>query len=269
MLFEAVSWLTSKDTRAFVKYGTGGTFTDSVKMSDAGFKNWTATNLVYTDEDAKKQSSQGIKKYKDRKFRCTHCQVGCSVFMTIPTKRWGTLDTTRPEYETMGTFGSLILNKDVESVCKANDLCNNYGFDTISAGSTIAWAMECYERGVLTKEELGGIELTWGNGDAVIAVLELMCENKGIGAILAKGSKKAAELLGKGEEYLVVANGIEQPQHDARLSYGLGRTYLADPTPGRHVKGTKLLYPTPLIVQGLESVSILYQCNRKSNNTWR
>lgn len=248
-LSEAKILLFDKDNRDFVFYGTGGTYVDSIKTSDAGFKNWTGTNLLYTEKDAKRQSSQGLKKYKTKhKYHCSRCDVGCSIYLKMDTE-WGRLETTRPEYETMGAFGSLMLNKYVESVCMANDLCNEYGFDTISAGSTIAWAMECYENGVLTKEELDGIELTWGNeadengdeinkacGRAIVALLKLMGENKGIGAILAKGSHKAAQLLGKGEEYLVVANGIEQPQHDARYLYGLGRTYLADPTPGRHVK---------------------------------
>lgn len=240
--FEGKAILLNKESRDFFFYGTGGTYVESVTMSDTGFKNWTATNLLYTEEDAKKQSSQGLKKYKTKKYHCSRCDVGCSVFMKIDTRQWGTIETTRPEYETMGAFGSLLLNKNVESVCMANHLCNELGFDTISAGSTIAWAMECYERGVFSKEELNGIELCWGDkrdsGDAIIKLLEMMGNNEGIGAALAKGSRKAAEILGKGEEYLVVANGIEQPQHDPRYYYGLGRTYLSDPTPGRHVKAS-------------------------------
>lgn len=230
--------LCDKFNRNFFFYGTGGTYTESIENCDAGFKNWTATNLMYTVKDAQQLSSQSLKKYKTKKFFCSQCDVGCSVHLEVPTEKWGLLKTTRPEYETMGAFGSLMLNKDVKSVCMANELCNQYGFDTISAGSTIAWAMECYDKGILTKEELGGIELTWGNGEAMVEVLKLMGQNQGIGAALAKGSQKAAEILGKGFECLVVANGIEQPQHDARYYYGLARTYLSDPTPGRHVKGT-------------------------------
>lgn len=225
-------------------YGTGGTYENSVATGDAGVKNWTATNLLYTKEDAAKQSSHGLKKYRTKKFHCSRCNVGCSYYMEMDTKSWGHLETTRPEYETMGAFGSLMLNKDVESVCVANELCNQYGFDTISAGSTIAWAMECYENGFITAEDLNGIELEWGNGNAIVEVLKQMGEGKTETAqALCMGSRKAAELLKakkgegfRGEDFLVVANGIEQPQHDARYLYGLGRTYIADPTPGRHVK---------------------------------
>lgn len=235
-----------KEMREFPKYGTGGTYTQSIKISDAGFKNWTASMSPkhtksrprYTEGDAIELSSQSLNKYKTKKFCCPQCLVGCSIHMDVKTDRWGKLETTRPEYETMGAFGSLMMNTDVESVIKANDMCNEYGFDTISAGSTIAWAMECYENGVFTKDDLNGIELSWGNGSAVVSLMELICKNEGIGAVLAKGSLKASKILKKGEEFLVVANGIEEPQHDARLIYGLGRTYFADPTPGRHVKAS-------------------------------
>lgn len=230
-------FFTDHTCRDFFFHGTGGTFEDSVSTGDAGVKNWTATNLMYTRDDAVKQGSHGLKKYRKKKFHCSSCHVGCSYYMEMDTKSWGRLETTRPEYETMGAFGSLMLNKDVESVCMANELCNEYGFDTISAGSTIAWAMECYDNGLITCGDLDGIELTWGNGDAIVDVLKLMGEGRTeIGRALSMGSRKASELLGRGEEFLVVANGIEQPQHDARYLYGLGRTYLADPTPGRHVK---------------------------------
>lgn len=236
---EVKLFFTDPTCRDFFFHGTGGTFEESVATGDAGVKNWTATNLMYTREDAAKQSSHGLKKYRRGKFHCSSCHVGCSYYMEMDTKSWGRLETTRPEYETMGAFGSLMLNKDVESVCMANQLCNEYGFDTISAGSTIAWAMECFENGLITPEELDGIHLNWGNGGAIVDVLKLMGEGENeTGRALSMGSRRASELLNRGGEFLVVANGIEQPQHDARYLYGLGRTYLADPTPSRHVKAS-------------------------------
>lgn len=236
LLQEGKIVVTDKSQRDFVVHGTGGSYDDSVALDDAGFRNWTATDLRFPSDDAHKIDSKALDRYKKKKYFCSQCNVGCSVFLDIPTERWGKIHTTRPEYETMGAFGSLMLNSDAESVCMANDLCNQYGLDTISTGSTVAWAMECYERGVLSKEELDGVELTWGDGTAIVSIVEKICKNEGIGAKLAFGSRKAAELLGKGREYLVHANGIEQPQHDPRLYYGFGRTYVADPTPGRHVK---------------------------------
>jgi aldehyde:ferredoxin oxidoreductase len=97
--------------------------------------------------------------------------------------------------------------------------------------------MECYETGILSKEELDGIELNWGNGDDIVAILEKMCKGEGVGKILMNGSKYAADYFGKGHDCLVVSNGVEEAQHDSRLIYGLMRIYQYDPTPGRHVKG--------------------------------
>ncbi|MDR2600498.1 MAG: aldehyde ferredoxin oxidoreductase family protein [Oscillospiraceae bacterium] len=226
------------DYEYFPEYGTGGTYENSVKISDVAFKNFAGyLGDGYTMEDAQRVCSQGLHKYKKgAKFHCSSCGVGCSSFMEMDTKRWGKLHTSRPEYETMAVFGSNLLNKDEESIVKVNILCNEYGFDVISAGSTIAWAMECYDNNVLTKDELDGIDLSWGNAEAIVKLMEKICKNEGIGKLLAKGSQKAADELGKGHEHLVVASGIEVPQHDPRLIYGLGRTYLVDPTPGRHVK---------------------------------
>ncbi|MGC8827917.1 MAG: aldehyde ferredoxin oxidoreductase C-terminal domain-containing protein, partial [Anaerolineae bacterium] len=163
--------------------------------------------------------------------------------------KWIKGATERPEYETAASFGTLLLNKDPEAIFACNDICNRYGLDTISTGMTIAWAMECYEKGILTKEELGGIDLTWGNAEAVVALTKAIAEQTGIGKVLAKGSAKAADELGKGHECLITVKGIELPMHDPRLSPGYARTYQFDPTPGRHVKGglggMQLLMPSP------------------------
>jgi aldehyde:ferredoxin oxidoreductase len=146
-------------------------------------------------------------------------------------------ETERPEYETAAAFGSTCLCGEADAIMKCNEICNRYGFDTISAGMTIAWAMECYEKGLLTKDDLDGIDLTWGNGAAMVELMQKMADGVGCGAILANGSAYAAKYWGKGEEYLQTASGIELPMHDPRFAPGLARTYKYDPTPGRHVKG--------------------------------
>jgi aldehyde:ferredoxin oxidoreductase len=126
----------------------------------------------------------------------------------------------------------------VEALLKCNHICNIYGLDTISAGATVAWATECYEHGVLTKEDTGGIELTWGNAGAVVqATQEMADQSTAFGQLLALGSARAAEKIGKGAEYLVAVKGIELPMHDPKLGPGFSRTYAIDPTPARHVKG--------------------------------
>jgi aldehyde:ferredoxin oxidoreductase len=131
----------------------------------------------------------------------------------------------------------MALNDNIESIIKCNDICNRYGLDTMSVGSTISWAIECYEKGLLTREDTEGIELTWGNADSIVAMTQAIADRTGFGEILSNGSMKAAEKLGKGEEYLQTVRGIELPMHDPRFSPYLARTYQCDPTPGRHVKG--------------------------------
>jgi len=219
-------------------YGTGAGYVNSVITNDASIKNWTGyATKDYPEEIAEAVGSQGIDFSKTKKYNCHTCPLGCGAFHDYPSEKWNLADSPRPEYETMGAFGSQLANADAASVFQCNNLCNEYGFDTISAGATIGWAMECFNTGVLSKEELDGIELRWGDGDAIVAIMEKMCKAEGVGKILMHGTKYAADHFGKGHECLVLANGIEEPQHDSRLIYGLMRIYQYDPTPGRHVKG--------------------------------
>jgi aldehyde:ferredoxin oxidoreductase len=131
----------------------------------------------------------------------------------------------------------MALNDDIESIIKCNDICNRYGLDTISVGCTVTWAIECYENGIFTKKDTEGIELTWGNGEAIVAMTQAIADQRGFGKVLALGSAKAAKKLGKGAKYLQAVRGIELPMHDPRFSPGFARTYQYDPTPARHVKG--------------------------------
>jgi len=225
-------------TEMFGNYGTGAGYVPSTQSGDSGVKNWGGSGVAdYPVEAAEKVGSQGIDFSKTKPFACNRCPLHCGAFHDFPSERWDLKHSPRPEYETMASFGSMLLNSDAEAVFQANNLCNEFGLDTISAGSTVAWAMECYNNGVLSKDELDGIELKWGDGDAIVAITEKICKGEGVGDVLMKGTQGAADHFGKGHEYLVVASGIEQPQHDGRLAYGLTRTYQYDPTPGRHVKG--------------------------------
>ena len=144
----------------------------------------------------------------------------------------------KPEYETAVAFGTMCLNDSLESVIMANDICNRQGLDTISAGGTIAFAIECYENGLITKEDTGGIELKWGDHKAIIAMLEKMGKGEDIGATLANGSKAAAEVIGKGsEQYAIHIGGQEMPYHDPKTNPAYACTYKIDPTPARHTQG--------------------------------
>lgn len=222
----------------FDKWGTGAAYESSVLSGDASVKNWAGSYLDLNEDKINNLTSEAMDKlYRVKKFACFGCPVGCGAVYHLKAEGYDIEDTGRSEYETSGGFGSMVGCEDPLTVNLCSTWCNEYGLDTIAVSGTVAWAMECYEAGVFSKEDLEGIELTWGNHMAVRAITEKICKCEGIGAILANGSRDACAVLGKGEEHLVTANGIELPQHDSRLAPPLARTFKYDPTPGRHVKG--------------------------------
>lgn len=140
-----------------------------------------------------------------------------------------------PEYETIGAFGSMCAVDDLAAIARANQLCNAYGMDTISAGVTVAWAMDCFERGLLTLEDTGGIALRFGNAQAMVQVVELMGKREGFGFLLSQGSLRAAQAIGRGTEaFAVQVKGQEVPMHEPRIKYALGIGYAVSPTGADH-----------------------------------
>ncbi len=230
---------TVEQVKLFGTFGTGGMTAGNALSGDSPVKNWGGVGVVDLGEGSatKLGTFSFDAKYNTKKYACANCPLGCGAHYKVDDGKWPVGETDRPEYETLAAFGAMTLNADVESIIKCNDVCNKYGLDTISVGCTVAWAIECYENGIFTKKDTGGIELTWGNAEAIVAGTQAIAEQKGFGRILALGSAKAAERLGKGGEYLQTVRGIEVPMHDPRFSPGFARTYQYDPTPGRHVKG--------------------------------
>ena len=225
--------------KLFGNHGTGGLYEGSMLSGDGGIKNFGGTPSDLVEEQIKVCSSQEMdKQYKKKKFICHTCPIGCGAIYEIKGGKYPLAETGRPEYETDAVFGANLGASDPEVVNWCNHLCNEYGFDTISFGGTLAWAMECYCNGLFTLDEMGGIDLKWGNTDAIVRMTESICKaDTEMGKILALGSQAAAEHYNRGFEYLMTAGRIEIPQHDPRHAPGLSRTYQYDPTPGRHVKG--------------------------------
>ena len=152
-----------------------------------------------------------------------------------------------PEYETVGAFGSNCGVGDLAAVSKANELCAAYSLDTISAGVAISFAMECYERGILTASDVDGLDLRFGNGQAMVAALEKIARREGIGDLLAEGVVRAAAKLGRGAEALAMhANGQEFPMHMARHKPMLGVGYAVGPAGADHGLG----FHDPALSQG-------------------
>lgn len=165
---------------------------------------------------------------------CFGCAIRCKGVVDIPGK--ADPEYGGPEYETCATFGCYCGNTDLGEICHANQLCNMYGIDTISCGATIAWAMDCFERGLLTTKETDGLELKFGNGKVFEELIKkIVYKEKGIGELLAKGSAAAAKELGKDAEDLVVAcKGQEWPAHMVQFKPNLALNYAANPFGADH-----------------------------------
>ena len=146
---------------------------------------------------------------------CANCTIGCEHIMTTTDK--GPSATGRVEYESGFALGPLVGIKDANTVIRASTLCDELGMDTISAGATIAWAMECYEKGLLTDADTGGIVLEFGNDEAVIACLRLIGDREGLGDLLADGSRIAAQKVGQGSgAWAMHVKGLEMPGYEPR-----------------------------------------------------
>ena len=221
------------------EHGTGAATAISVESGDAPVKNWKGIGIIdFPWKYSSKISDKSTEPYVTGKYRCANCPLGCGALVSVRDGRYATKLSHRPEYETAAAFGSNILNDNYEAIIKANDLCNRLGLDTISTGAVVAFAMECYERGVITAEDTGGLPLTWGNVDAALQLINDIACRRGLGEILADGVARAAEKLGLGNgEYAIHAGGQELPMHDPRFQPSYGITYVVDATPGRHTAG--------------------------------
>jgi aldehyde:ferredoxin oxidoreductase len=146
-----------------------------------------------------------------------------------------------PEYEALGSFTSRVGNRDLGLALKANDLCNRLGLDALTAGECISWAMELYERGLLTREEADGLDLSWGNGEAILALIEKIANRDGFGDTLADGSKAAAEKLGRGADLTMQVKGLDIIMADPRGLKGFGLGYAVASRGGDHLRSEPFL----------------------------
>ena len=184
---------------------------------------------------------------------CYACAVRCKRAVEIPS---GPYATSRgyggPEYETLASLGSLLCIDDLAAVAKGNELCNRYTLDTISAGVAIGFAMECYERGILTQADTEGVEFTFGNPEAMLKGIEWIAFRRpGLGDLLADGVKMAAARIGKGsEQFALHIKGQELPMHDPRGKTGQGLSFAVSPTGADHVRAphdTPFQNPGPML----------------------
>ncbi|MBC7236593.1 MAG: aldehyde ferredoxin oxidoreductase family protein [Chloroflexi bacterium] len=218
---------------AFGLHGTAGGVNSLQELGALPTRNWSSGVFEGWEKIWGQTMSDTILKERDT---CYGCIVRCK--RVVEAKEPYEVDPYYggPEYETVASLGSYCGVDNLVAIAKANELCNKYGMDTISCGGTIAWAMDCYEKGILTKEDTDGLELKFGNAEAMVQLVQKIADRQGFGDLLAEGSYRAAQKIGKGTEELVVTvKKQEYPAHVPQAKRSLALVYAVNPFGADHM----------------------------------
>ncbi|MBT7889898.1 MAG: aldehyde ferredoxin oxidoreductase, partial [Deltaproteobacteria bacterium] len=197
---------TSPEFLTFSEYGGAGYIKWADDLGILATRNYRQNRFESIDLiDGKK-----LKKKLVKSRGCRGCPVHCKAQLNLEKESQPAEFSVRPEFESMVSLGSKCGLEDLDSLVKLDNCCSRLGLDTISAGNAIAFAMDLYQRGILTPEDAGGLDLSWGNAEAMMILLEKMTHREGLGAILALGVRKAAEVIDHGaEKYAPHVKGLE------------------------------------------------------------
>ncbi|MFX0071037.1 MAG: aldehyde ferredoxin oxidoreductase family protein [Candidatus Hermodarchaeota archaeon] len=226
--------LNTNATKVLREYGTSAVVTAAHGNGDLPIKYWTQGEW----EDVFDISGQNLKdNFIIKRKSCYGCSIGCGKLIELKNKDYIFSECEGPEYETIAGFGSMILNNNLESISIANNLCNDYGFDTISGSSAIALLYYLYNKGLIKKEDVDGLELDWGNHKSLLTLIQKIAFREGIGNILAEGSNAVGKHFNIPMEEIATINNLEAPYHDIRACYGLALTYAFGPRGACHITG--------------------------------
>jgi aldehyde:ferredoxin oxidoreductase len=219
------------DVKGLQVHGTASVLSFQNSMGTLPTFNYNAGQFEQFEPISGEVMTETILKERDTCYACT---VNCK---RVVETEWNGQPVEKrhggPEYETLSTFGSYTGVSDLNAIAYANKLCNEHGLDTIGTGATIAWAMECFENGVLTEAEVG-FPLKFGDAAAMVKAAEMLAKREGLGDVLANGSRKAADILGKGHDYLITVKGSEAPAHMPQAKRSLGLIYAVNPFGADH-----------------------------------
>jgi aldehyde:ferredoxin oxidoreductase len=219
--------------RGILLDGTPETLMMTQLMGALPTRNWTEGEF----EGAEQINLDRMKeKIIVKKRSCQACVVACKNISEIKEGPYAGTHVSGPEYETLFSLGALCGNNNLESIAKANELCNRLGMDTISAGNVIAFGMECYSKGLLTKKELDDVDLKFGNHEAIITMINKIAYRKGIGDIFAEGVKNASEKIKGSHPLAVHAKGLELPGYDPRAAPEMALSYVTSDRGGCHLR---------------------------------
>jgi aldehyde:ferredoxin oxidoreductase len=233
----------TSNTAATGKLGTAGIVSaqnaagglPSFNFNSGIFEGWEAISGETMYENILVGCKEGKQDTQGRDT-CFGCIIRCKRVVNIEDGPY-TVDPLYggPEYETISSLGSYCGVDDLAAIAKGNEICNKYGLDTISCGGTIAWAMEAFEAGMLTREDTDGLELKFGNAEAMVKLTEMIGKREGFGDILAEGSVRASEKLGRGAEFLTTSKNQEAPAHMPRVKRNLALIYAINPYGADHM----------------------------------
>ncbi|MBW1852595.1 MAG: aldehyde ferredoxin oxidoreductase family protein [Deltaproteobacteria bacterium] len=201
------------------------------------------------------------------KVACFSCPIACGRKSEIKEGPWKGHKGEGPEYESVVTLGPMCGVSSMEAITMANFMCNEYGIDTISAGNTVGFAMECYEKGILTKEQTDGLELKFGDGQVVVGLMEKIGKREGVGDLLAEGVRIMSEKLNKGsEKFAMHVKGLELPAYDPRAAKICGLGYVTANRGGDHITGYvegPTFLDTPFLVIDESKIEDAFEINPK------
>jgi aldehyde:ferredoxin oxidoreductase len=196
----------------------------------------TRNHQTLSFEEAKKFGCHAVENYFMKNRACFGCPIRCKKIHRVPSGR-GELVAKAPEYESTCAFGPNCGVDDYGAILEANRLCDLHGMDTMSAGVVISWLMECYEKGIVTKEDCDGLDLRWGNSGAMVTLVKKIANREGIGNLLAEGVYRAAEKLGRGSmKYCMHVKRMEMDLNDGRGHRSLGLTQATSPRGSCHMR---------------------------------
>ncbi len=216
----------------FKRLGTSVLVLPQSRVGGFPTRNWSSGTFAGVESISGEQMAETILKKTDT---CYACAVRCKRVVESTEGRYCLNPRYGgPEYESISALGSYCEVDDLEAIAYANQLCNMYGMDTISCGGTIAWAMDCFERGLLTTDDTGGIDLRFGSADALVQTVEQIGKRVGIGRVLGEGSVRAAEALGVGQDLVVAIKGRELPAHMPHTKRTMALLYAVNPGGADH-----------------------------------
>ncbi len=222
----------------------------------AGFlptRHYTSGIFEYAEEVSGERLAE---EYNVKTRGCFACTIPCSRFYVVKEGRFAGLYGEGPEYEALGSFTARVGNRDLDLALKANDMCNRLGLDALTTAECISWAMELYEKGLLSGEEADGLDLSWGNGEAILTLIEKIARREGFGDVLADGSRAAAEKLGKGLELTMQVKGLDLIMADPRGLKGFGLGYAVASRGGDHLRSEPFIELSDDPRRGLEMFGV-------------